>query len=412
LFLTHIRDVIREKSEEVFAVLGHVRYSTTGGYWDSVVQPIIVGDDDFKVALAFNGTIPNHKRVMEQVCGIECHGKNVKSDTESLALSLYHVAREFKKDVVEGLKELSRYIIGGYSVLVATSEPRIIIARDPWGFRPLAYALEGDELYIASETGALTTLGITNWREVEPGEIISYDGKSIERTSFPVKREPAPCIFEYVYFSRPDSVFNGISVYNARYRMGEILGREFPVEGDIVVPVPDSARIAALGYSRATGIPIAEALIANKYIGRVFINPPITRLKLAVLKYGVVQDIVAGKRVVLIDDSIVRGTTMKYLISKIRKSGARKIHVRISSPPFKCPCFMGIDVASRLELAVWRARGIDDIRREIGADSLNYNTLDGLVKAVGLSRVCHACFSCSYPFNGVTMEELEEMVRR
>jgi len=395
----------------VFGCLGHVRYSTTGGYWDSFTQPVTIGEGRLRLSLAFNGTIANYRDLLQLARNLEpgLLKRGAESDTYALALALYSVTKELGGDVVEGIRELSRYVIGAYSLAVLTAEPRLVIARDPRGFRPLAYTDLGDTLYAASETAALEILDLGSWREVEPGGIVSFDGGSLEVVQSPVVAEPSPCIFEYVYFSRPDSYFNGVSVYVARYRMGEALARIAPAETDVVVPVPDSARVAALGYSAASGIPLADGLVVNKYVGRVFISPPGVRGQLSKLKYGVVREAISRKRVVLIDDSIVRGTTMRSLISKLRGGGALAVHVRISSPPFRSPCFMGIDVASRGELLAWRATDIDTIRREVGADTLAYNTLEGLTSAVGLPKVCHACFSCSYPFPGLDVEKLEEM---
>ena len=398
-------------SGKAFGCLGHVRYSTTGGYWDSSVQPVTVGDGRLRLSLAFNGTIANYRDLLQLAKDLDpgLLRRGVESDTYALALALYSITKELGGDVVEGVKELSKYVAGAYSLAVLTPGPRLVLARDPRGFRPLAYTDLGDTLYAASETAALDVLGLGSWREVEPGAVVSFDGRSLEVTRSPVAIEPSPCIFEYVYFSRPDSYFNGVSIYVARYRMGEALARVAPAEADVVVPVPDSARVAALGYSTASGIPLADGLVVNKYVGRVFISPPGVRGQLSKLKYGVVRETVSRRRVVLVDDSIVRGTTMRSLVSKLRGGGALAVHVRISSPPFRCPCFMGIDVASRRELVAWRATDIDAIRREIGADTLAYNTLEGLTSAVGLPKVCHACFSCRYPFPGLNVENLERM---
>lgn len=398
-------------SGKAFGCLGHVRYSTTGGYWDSSTQPITVGEGGLRLSLVFNGTIANYRNLLPLAKGFDLGllKKGMGSDTYALALALYSITKELGGDVIEGLKELSRYIVGAYSLALLTSEPRLVLAKDPRGFRPLAYTYLGDTLYAASETAALDMLGLDSWKEVEPGAIISFDGGSLEISSSPVTAEPSPCIFEYVYFSRADSYFNGVSIYTARYRMGEALAKVAPAEADVVVSVPDSARVAALGYSAASGIPLAEGLVANKYVGRVFISPPKVRGQLSKLKYGIVKEAVFRRRVILVDDSIVRGTTMRSLISKLRNSGALAVHVRVSSPPFRCPCFMGIDIASREELIAWRATDIGAICKEIGADTLAYNTLKELISAIGLPSACHACFSCRYPFPGLDVERLERM---
>ena len=391
--------------DNIFAGIGHVRYSTSGGFLDSVPQPFIVGDG-FKIAIAFNGTIANYVQLAKSL-GL----RRALNDTHVLAETIYRLAKEHHRDVVEALRELPNYVIGSYSIVVLTTEPRLVIARDPRGFRPLAYVFN-DALYVASETAALSIVTGNVGREVDPGEIISFDGFSLERSRVKGSVIPTPCIFEYVYFARPDTVFNGISVYEARIRMGIELARTSPVDADVVVPVPESGRYAAMGYSRASGIPLEEGLFINRYLGRGFIMPPTIRRKVSELKYGIVRRVVEDRRVVLVDDSIVRGTTMKSLILKLRKSGARKVHVRIASPPFKYPCFMGIDIASRRELLINRSKSIDEMAKYMGADSLGYNTLRGLMRAVGLTSVCHACFSGLYPFPGLNAEKLERIFSR
>jgi amidophosphoribosyltransferase len=384
--------------------IGHVRYSTTGGYMDSQAQPITVGEGLLKIAVAFNGTIANYVALAKEF-GL----RSYPGDTYVLAEVLYRLALEYGKDVVEALKHLAEYVIGGYSIAVLTSEPRLVIARDPYGFRPLTYSYDGETFVFASETAALDVLGFRDWREVGYGQILSFDGKSLEATGSSIHVEPAPCIFEYVYFSRPDSIFNGVSVYSARVRMGEELARNSPADGDVVIPVPDSGRAAAIGFSKASGIPLEEGIIANKYVGRGFIMPPQIRDSISRLKYGFIRSIINGKRVVLVDDSLVRGTTLKNIVSRLREAGAKEVHVRIASPPFRYPCFMGIDVASREELLAWRYISPSDIAKAIGADSLGYNTIESLLHAVQLQTVCTACFTGRYPFKNLTVDYLGKM---
>ena len=391
-----------KSKNNVFAGIGHVRYSTSGGFLDSVPQPFIVGDG-FKIAIAFNGTIANYIQLAKSL-GL----KRALNDTHVLAETIYRLTKEYHGDVIEALRDLPNYVIGSYSIAILTTEPRLVIARDPRGFRPLAYMFK-DSLYVASETAALSIVTGGMWREVAPGEIISFDGFSLERSKVRISVTPTPCIFEYVYFARPDTVFNGVSVYEARIRMGIELAKTSPVDADAVMPVPESGRYAAMGYSRASGIPLEEGLFVNRYLGRGFIMPPTIRRRVSELKYGIVRRVVKGKRVVLVDDSIVRGTTMKSLILKLRNSGANEVHVRIASPPFKYPCFMGIDIASRRELLINRSRSINEMAKYMGADSLGYNTLRGLIRAVGLVSVCHACFSGLYPFPGLNAEKLEKI---
>jgi len=392
---------------KVFGGIGHVRYATSGGYMDSQAQPLVVSSNGYTIAVAFNGTIANYLQLAK-----EFNLRGVGGDATVLTHTLLRLAKELGNDIVEALKVLPSYVIGGYSIVILTSEPRLIAARDPYGFRPLAIAKHGNGLYIASETAALDVLGATDWREVLPGEIVSYDGHSLEITRTSISTPISPCIFEYVYFSRPDSIFNGVSVYVTRVRMGEELARVAPVSGDVVIPVPDSGRAAAIGFSRVSGIPLEESIVVNKYVGRGFIAPPTIRDTISKLKYGFVRGSINMKKVVLVDDSIVRGTTMKSLVNKLRAFGAREVHVRVASSPFKYPCFMGIDIASRAELLAWRAASIIDIAKSIEADSVGYNTIEGLLKAVGLPLVCHACFSGLYPFKGLTVDELEKMFIR
>jgi len=396
----------RTIEKESFGGIGHVRYSTSGGYMDAVVQPIVVGDK-FRIAVAFNGTIANYKELAREY-GL---GK-AESDTNVFANALYIEALQHGRDVVEALKSLADKVIGGFSVVVLTNEPRIVFAKDPRGFRPLAYVYTGEELFVASETAALDIVAGGMWSEVEPGEVLSFDGGSLERSRATLAAEPSPCVFEYVYFSRPDSVFNGISVYTARLNMGVELARADSVEADIVVPVPDSGRAIALGYSRASGLPIEEAIYVNKYLGRGFIAPPSVRSTVARLKYGLIKHAIEGKRIVLVDDSIVRGTTMRDLIAKLRNAGAKEVHVRVGSPPFRFPCFMGIDVSTSKELLAWGSMSLDNIRSALGADSVLYNSVEALTRAVGLCKLCTACFTGIYPFRGYTASDLERMFSR
>jgi amidophosphoribosyltransferase len=392
---------------KVFGGIGHVRYATSGGYMDSQAQPVVVGNDEYTIAVAFNGTIANYLQLAK-----EFELKGFEGDTAVLAKVLLRLARELGNDIVEALKVLPNYVIGGYSIAVLTSEPRLVIARDPRGFRPLAVSISSEELLVASETSALDALGVANWREVLPGEVMSCDGHSVEFTRSSISTPVSPCIFEYVYFSRPDSIFNGVSVYVARVRMGEELAQVAPANGDVVIPVPDSGRAAAIGFSKASRIPLEEGIVINKYVGRGFIAPPVIRDMISKLKYGFVKSSINGRRVILVDDSIVRGTTMRSLVCKLKSFGAIEVHVRVASPPYRYPCFMGIDIASRAELLAWRAAGVRDIAKSIEADSVGYNTISGLLKAVGLPLVCHACFTGLYPFKGLSVDKLEKMFIR
>ncbi|MCX8185144.1 MAG: amidophosphoribosyltransferase [Sulfolobales archaeon] len=398
---------------EVFGCIAHTRYSTSGEYGPSLAQPLVVGSEKLKISVAFNGTIANYGELFSHAKKLspDTLPNYVDNDTQALAYAIYALARDEKWDVVEALRRLPEYVIGAYSMVILTSEPRLIVSRDPRGFRPLAFSYRDREVYVASETSALQVFEL-EWREVEPGEIISFDGATLESRSSRVAPDPSPCIFEYVYFSRPDSYFNGVSIHVSRIKMGEYLARESPAPVDAVVPVPDSGRLAAVGYSLASGIPLVEGIVANKYVGRVFISTPRDRDALSKIKYGIVKPAIEGRRVVVIDDSIVRGTTMGFLINKLRRSGASQVHVRIASPPFICPCYMGIDIASRKELLAWGKSSIEDIKNSVGADSLAYNSLKALEQSVNLPRVCHACFSCRYTFPGLAVCDLEKMFSR
>lgn len=397
---------VNENNVNVFGAIAHTRYSTSGGYVDSVPQPIVVGDKNFSIAMAFNGTIANYKQLADMF--------NISSnfsDSKVFAEIIYKLAIEYGGDVVEALKTFAQIAIGGYSVVILTSEPRLVIAKDPRGFRPLAYSYSGEDIVAASETAALDVLGYNDWSEVAPGEILSFDGRSLEKT-YSISATPSPCSFEYIYISRPDSIFNNVNIYTARVKMGYELSKILPVEADIVVPVPDSGRGAAIGFSRGSGISLEEGLVINRYLGRGFILPPGIREIVAKLKYGFIRNSIEGKRIVLVDDSIVRGTTMASIVSKLKNLGAKEVHVRISSPPFKYPCFMGIDVASRKELLAWRKMSLTEIAVFLNADSVAYNSVENVVKAIGTHPLCLACFTGLYPFENLSVDDLENMFSR
>ena len=391
---------------EVYAAVGHVRYSTTGGYMDVGGQPIEVGLRP-RMAVAFNGNIINYRELSRKLIV-----RNPLTDTEVLAQLISELAAENGGDVIEALKQLPYYVIGSYSIAVLTNEPRIVIARDPKGFKPLAYSCSDRWFVAASETAALDGVGVDLWHEVLPGEIVSFDGYSLEKTEAHLSDTPTPCVFEYVYFSRPDSFFNGVQVHVARVKMGEALAVNAPVDADVVVPVPDSGRSSALGYSKASGIPMDEGLMRNRYVGRSFIMPPGLREALSSMKYGVVREVVRGKRVVLIDDSLIRGTTMRSIVMLLRRYSAREVHVRIASPPVRYPCFMGIDFPTRRELIASRLKDPAKIAEALHADSLAYNTLEALIESVGISSLCTACFSGIYPFENLNIDLLERVFSR
>jgi len=390
------------------AAIGHVRYSTTGGYMSNAgAQPITVGDGRYRVSVAFNGNIINYNEL-----SVEYLGRKVLSDSEVLAELIWMFYKDLG-DVVDAVKYVASVVRGSFSLAVLTPEPRVVIARDVYGFKPLAYSHNDGIFIAASETAAIESAGFDLWSEVMPGNAVSYDGKSVEvlRITSDVGKF-TPCVFEYIYFSRPDTVFNGVQVHEARVRMGMYVGGMDSVNADVVIPIPDSGRSAALGYSMATGIGLDEGLMRNRYVGRGFIMPPKLREFISEVKYGVIKSTVCGKRVVVVDDSLIRGTTIMRVIEVLRRKGAREVHVRIASPPIKYPCFMGIDFPTRRELIASRVESVNTIAKLINADSLLYNTVEGLKWATKLPSMCLACFTGRYPIDGVSLEYLENVFSR
>ena len=376
--------------------VGHTRYGTTGASNRSNCQPIEVNHQKGRMALAHNGNLSNAAPLRDE---LELSGAifHSTSDTEIIA---YIVTKERLRtpSIEDALSAAMDRLEGAYS-LVLMSPQKLICARDPHGFRPLCYGKRSDGTYVAaSESCALTAVGAEFVRDLEPGEILVFSKDGIvSRREHCGKAEPAPCIFEYIYFARPDSVIDGVSVHAARLRAGEILARTYPVQADVVVGVPDSGLDAALGYSRASGIPYGIGLIKNKYIGRTFIAPGQDhRLDQVKIKLSAVQDSVADKRVVLVDDSIVRGTTSGRIVSLLREAGAKEIHLRISAPPFLNPCYYGTDIDSRENLIACH-HTVEEIAQIVGADSLGYLPEERLGALIGQGRCCDACFTGRYP---------------
>ncbi len=376
--------------------VGHTRYGTTGASNRSNCQPIEVNHQKGRMALAHNGNLSNAAQLRDE---LELSGAifHSTSDTEIIA---YIVTKErlSAPSIEDALSAAMPKLEGAYS-LVLMSPQKLICARDPHGFRPLCYGKMEDGTYIAaSESCALTAVGAEFVRDLEPGEILMFSKDGIvSRREHCGKAEHTPCIFEYIYFARPDSIIDGVSVHAARLRAGEILAQTSPVQADVVVGVPDSGLDAALGYSRASGIPYGIGLIKNKYIGRTFIAlGQDHRLDQVKIKLSAVRDSVEGKRVVLVDDSIVRGTTSGRIVSLLRESGAREIHLRISAPPFLNPCYYGTDIDSRDNLIACH-HSVEEIARIIGADSLGYLPVEQLGALIGRDRYCNACFTGRYP---------------
>ncbi len=376
--------------------VGHTRYGTTGASVRSNCQPIEVNHQKGRMALAHNGNLSNAARLRDE---LELSGAifHSTSDTEIIA---YIVTKErlAAPSIEDALSAAMSKLEGAYS-LVLMSPQKLICARDPHGFRPLCYGKMEDGTYVAaSESCALAAVGAEFVRDLEPGEILVFSkDRVVSRREHCGRAEPTSCIFEYIYFARPDSVIDGVSVHASRLRAGEILSQTHPVQADVVVGVPDSGLDAALGYSRASGIPYGIGLIKNKYIGRTFIAPGQDhRLDQVKIKLSAVRDSVAGKRVVLVDDSIVRGTTSGRIVRLLREAGAREIHLRVSAPPFLNPCFYGTDIDSKENLIACR-HSVEEIAKIIGADSLGYLPVEQLGALIGSDHCCNACFTGRYP---------------
>ncbi len=388
-------DVLSRLPKGTIAV-GHVRYGTTGGTNRTNCQPIEVNHQKGRMALAHNGNLSNAAKLRNE---LELSGAifHTTSDTETIA---YIVTRERLKlpSIEDALSSAMNILEGAYS-LVLMSPQKLICARDPYGFRPLCYGKTQDGMYvIASESCALKAVGAEFIRDVEPGEIIVFSKNGIvSRKEHCDSKKKKLCIFEYIYFARPDSEIDGVSVHLSRIEAGKILAREHPADADIVVGVPDSGLDAALGFSRQSGIPYGIGLIKNKYIGRTFISPgQSTRLDQVKIKLSAVEESVKGKKVVLIDDSIVRGTTCGRIVTLLREAGAEEIHMRISSPPFLNPCYYGTDIDTRENLIACN-HSVEDIAKIIGADTLGYLPVSQLSLLTGNCDYCSACFNGDYP---------------
>ena len=389
------KDTLAHLSAGNMAV-GHVRYGTTGGTTRNNCQPIEVNHQKGKMALAHNGNLSN---VLELRDKLELSGAifHTTSDTETIA---YVVTRErlVTPSIEEAVSKAMYSLEGAYS-LILMSSTKMIAARDPYGFRPLCYGQMSDGAYvIASESCALTAVGAEFVRDVLPGEILVFSENGVEsRKEHCDKQKRKTCIFEYIYFARPDSVIDGVSVSKSRVRAGEILAENYPADADIVIGVPDSGLEAALGFSRASGIPYGIGLIKNKYIGRTFISPGQNeRMDQVRIKLSPVKNVIEGKRVVLIDDSIVRGTTSKRIVKLLREAGAKEIHMRISAPPFLHPCYYGTDIDSEENLIACH-HSMEEIAEIIGVESLGYLPLENLNQLVESEDYCAACFNGVYP---------------
>lgn len=374
--------------------IGHVRYSTTGQSCIENAQPLILNYLKGTLALVHNGNIKNAAELRDS---LQKEGAIFRGTTDSEVIA-YLIAKERTKcgTIEEAVTKVAGFLKGGYALIVM-SPRKIIGIRDPLGLKPLCLGRRGKEYILSSESCALNAIDAEFVRDIEPGEIVSItkDGISSDRSLCQCKH--AHCIFEYIYFARLDSCMDGISVYNSRIKAGRLLAQSYPVDADLVVGVPDSGLTAAVGYSQESGIPFGLAFYKNSYVGRTFIKPTQKERESAVhMKLSVLPEVVRGKRLVLIDDSIVRGTTIAGLITLLKQAGAVSVHVRISSPPFLYPCYYGTDVPSNKEL-IAADNSPEEIARRIGADSLGYMKLEDLSAMSDNLQLCRACFDNQYP---------------
>lgn len=379
--------------------VGHVRYSTAGSSTRENAQPLVLNYVKGTLGLAHNGNLVNAPQLRRE---LEYTGAIFQTTIDSEVIA-YHIARERLKcgSVEEAVSRAMKKIQGAYS-LVIMSPRKLIGARDPFGFRPLCIGKRDNAYILASETCALDTIGAQFVRDVLPGEVVTITPEKgiVSDTSLCLpKKDHARCVFEYIYFSRPDSYFDGVSVYQARIQAGRFLAMDSPVDADLVVGVPESGNCAAMGYAMQSGIPYGTAFVKNAYIGRTFIKPGQKNRENSVqVKLNVLRDAVQGKRIIMIDDSIVRGTTSDRIVRMLREAGAKEVHMRVSSPPFLWPCYFGTDVPAREQLIAYN-RSIEEIRAVIGADSLAYLRTERLEEMAGGLGICKGCFTGKYPID-------------
>jgi amidophosphoribosyltransferase len=377
-----------------YAAIGHTRYSTAGDTDLKNAQPLMVSCQKGQVALAHNGNLVNASAIRKE---LEGRGDIFQTTGDSEVI-LHFFARSKQTGIPEALAEALDRVVGAYSLVVLFKDS-LYAVRDPRGFRPLSLGQLDGVYVVASETCAFDLINASPIRDIEPGEMLILDRRGLTSLRFAPPAQPAQCIFEHVYFSRPDSVVFGRSVQTSREMLGRSLARQHPVDADMVVPVPDSGVPAASGFSEESGIPMKIALIRNHYIGRTFIEPRQAIRDFGVkLKINPVRSLLTGKRVVLVDDSIIRGTTSRKIVRIVREAGAREVHMRISCPPTISPCFYGIDTPTRKEL-IASTHSVEEIRQYLGADTLGYLSLESLRQAVGdtQGRFCLACYTANYP---------------
>ena len=380
--------------------VGHVRYSTAGASTIENAQPLVLNYVKGTLGLAHNGNLVNAPELRRE---LELTGAIFQTTIDSEVIA-YHIARERVKcgSVEEAVTRALKKVRGSYS-LVIMSPRKLIGARDPFGFRPLCIGKRDNAYLLASESCALDTIGAEFVRDVEPGEVVTISPEyGIQSYKNMCQEQHARCIFEYIYFARLDSVIDGMSVYDSRITAGRCLAKDSPVDADVVVGVPESGNAAAMGYSLESGIPYGTAFVKNGYVGRTFIKPQQSQRESSVrVKLNVLKEAVNGKRVIMIDDSIVRGTTSDRIVGMLREAGATEVHVRISSPPFLYPCYFGTDIPDREQLIAYN-RSVDDICKIIGADSLAYLKMERLPELSGGRQYCHGCFSGQYPMKPPT----------
>lgn len=383
--------------------VGHCRYSTTGGSTWENAQPTLAGHDDGTVALAHNGNLVNSAELRELIesrrtsAGRRGSSELRRGNTTDTALVTALLTDAPDRSLAARAMEVLPLLRGAFC-FAFMDENTLYAARDRHGIRPLVLGRLERGWVVASETAALDIVGASYIREVEPGELITIDVDGLRSERF-AEPEPKGCVFEYVYLARPDTTINGRVVHEARVEMGRTLAREHPVEADLVIPTPESGTPAAIGYAQESGIPYGQGLVKNAYVGRTFIQPSQTIRQLGIrLKLNPLREVIRGRRLVVVDDSIVRGNTQRALVRMLREAGAAQVHVRISSPPVTWPCFYGIDFASRAEL-IATGLGVEEVRNSIGADSLGYISPEGMIAATNTDadRLCSACFTGSYP---------------
>jgi amidophosphoribosyltransferase len=389
----HERDVAKLGGQ---LAIGHTRYSTTGGSRPENAQPLVVGSDLGSLALAHNGNLVNADEIRAEVLRL---GARPRTSTDS-ELIAHLIARSPGADWFSRMRQALDRLSGAFCLAMLTRDGAYV-ARDPWGIRPLVLGRLADGWAVASESCALDTIGAQLIRSVAPGELLEISADGVRSEQFATAPAPprAACSFEYIYFARPDSLLDGQLVYSTRERMGEELATEHPVLADFVMPVPDSATPAAIGFARAAGLPYREGLVKNRYIGRTFIQPQQQQREFGVdLKFNPLPEVLRDQRIALVDDSIVRGTTTPRIVAMLRRAGAAEVHLRICAPPIRYACHLGVDTAPE-ETLIANTHAVQEIRDLVGADSLGYLSLDGLVRAIGLPEddLCNACFHGRYP---------------